>query len=40
MTGCGIKGDPITPKGAVSPSFLEDYEDINLEKAQQVKVIP
>jgi hypothetical protein len=30
--GCGIKGDPLSPKSPVTPSFIDNYPNIKLDK--------
>jgi hypothetical protein len=30
--GCGVKGDPVSPKTPKLPSLMENYPDIETEK--------
>lgn len=32
ITGCGVKGDPISPKSPALPSLMGNYPDIETEK--------
>jgi len=29
--GCGVKGDPVAPKGSYLPSVLENYDDLETD---------
>jgi len=31
ITACGVKGNPKTPEQAITPSFLENYQDIKIK---------
>jgi len=30
--GCGVKGDPVSPKEVITPSLIENYPDIDLKE--------
>ncbi|WPU65336.1 hypothetical protein [Peredibacter starrii] len=32
LTGCGVKGDPTSPKDERLPSLMDNYPDINLQQ--------
>jgi hypothetical protein len=32
LNGCGVKGDPVSPKEVVTPSLIENYPDIDLKE--------
>jgi len=29
--GCGVKGNPKTPEKAITPSFLDEHQDIKIK---------
>lgn len=31
VAGCGVKGDPVSPKSPKLPSLMENYPDIETE---------
>lgn len=32
ISGCGVKGDPVSPKSPSLPSLMDNYPDIETEK--------
>jgi hypothetical protein len=32
LSGCGVKGDPVSPKSKPLPSLMDNYSDIETDK--------
>lgn len=33
VVSCGVKGDPVSPKGQTTPSVLDNYPDIEVDES-------
>jgi hypothetical protein len=32
LSGCGVKGDPVSQQGAKIPSVMDNYDELTLEQ--------